>query len=383
MRQKILYLSRTSVLGGAEISLLDLLKKINKQKYHPVVILPDREGLFFKELIENGIEVKIIRMAFLRKTYNVFLLFWFAINIFFVNFYFFFFLLKNNIEVVVCNSFQDSIFVSIPVKLLRRKQVIYIKNILDKKWKKYIRAKICDLFADKVIAISRANAKDFTYFSREKEKVAVIYDGIDIQKFRKDFSKENIYKKYGDTKLRIINIGNLSELKGQKLLVEAICLPKIKRLDLKAFLIGGVNFRKDIKYKNDILELILKNNLEEKVYLLGFQKKIKDYIYYSDVLIHCPTIEEGLGMVVLEAFACGKVVTGTNIGGIPEMIKDKENGFLCKINKYDLAEKILYVYDNINKLESIRNNAIKTVKKDFGLDTKVKKTEKIYQSLFK
>ena len=383
MKNKILYLSRTSLLGGAEISLFDLIKKLDKENYHPIVVLPDKKGLFYQELIKKNIEVNIVKMAFLRKTFNIFLLFWFSMNIFLINVYFLFFLIKNKVKIVVCNSFQDSIFISVPSKMLRKKMIIYIKNILDKKWKKYIRAKICDFFADKIVAISKENAKDFTDFSTNKGKISVIYDGIDPVEFRKGYDTGNPLDKYGDAKLRIINIGNISELKGQKLLVEAISIDKIKSLDIKVFLIGGTNFKKDIQYKNKILELISKNKLEEKVHLLYFQREIKNFIYHSDVLIHCPIIEAGLGMVVLEAFAFVKLVIGTNIGGIPEMIKDGSNGFLCNPDKYDLAEKILYVYNNLTKLDSIKYNAIKTVEKDFNLETKVRKTEEIYQSLLR
>jgi len=381
MKNRLLYLSRTSMLGGAEISLLDLLKKLDKANYYPIVVLPDKKGLFYQELIKNNIEVNIVKMAFLRKTFNIFLLFWFSINIFFINIYFLFFLLKRRVKIVVCNSFQDSLFISVPSKMLRKKMIIYIKNILDKKWKKYIRAKICDFFADKVIAISKKNAKDFTDFSTNKSKISVIYDGIDPVEFSKISNHQNPLEKYGNAKLKIISVGNISELKGQKLLVEAISVGKIKSLDVKVFFIGNTNFKKDIQYKKEILEFISKNKLEKKVYFLGFQSEIKNFIYHSDVLIHCPILEEGLGMVVLEAFAFGKIVVGTNIGGIPEMIKNGINGFLCSPDKHNLAEKILYIYNNLNKLDSIRSNASKTVEKNFNLQTKVRKTEKVYQSM--
>ena len=384
-KNKVLYISRTSILGGAEISLLALIKKLDKDIFYPIIVLPDRNGLFYDELKKLSVRILIVKMAFIRNTFNVFLMAWFLINIIFINFYFFIYLIRNNIKIIVCNSFQDLVFVSVPAKILRKKIIVYIKNILDKKWKKNIRAKFCKLFADKVIAISKKNSLDFTLYSSKKNLVQVIYDGIDAKEFRANYdNKMNVFSKYlnkDDNTFKIINIGNLSELKSQHLLLEALLVDVLKNINIRVFLIGDVHFKKDIKYKERLLNFINANKLNNKVFLLGFRKNIKDFISYSDLLVHCPTIEEGLGLVILEAFSFGKIVIGTNIGGIPEMISNGKNGFLCDVNKDDLAEKILYVYTNRNKLKFIKRNALKTVEEKFSLKVKINKTEKIYKDL--
>lgn len=381
---KILFISRTSIFGGAESSLCDLLRGINKSLYYPIVIMPDKNGMLYLELKELNIEVKIIKMPFIRKTLNIFLLIWFFLNLVFFNFYYILTIKKINPKIVVCNSFQDSFFVAFPAKLLRKKLIINIKNILDKSWKKKIRAKLCEVFADKVIASSKRNAEDFIKFNKKKDKAIIIYDGIDFEDFTLNYSKINVYDDFleeNDSSLKIINIGNLSELKGQALLIESILTENINKLDLKVFLFGDVYYKKDLPYKEKILNMIKDYNLENKVYLMGYKKNIKDYIKYSDILVHCPVLEEGLGMVVLQGFCYGKIVIGTNIGGIPEMIINGENGFLCNVNKEDLAEKILYVYNNFKKLDKIRDNSINTVRERFSLSQKILQTENVFKEL--
>jgi glycosyltransferase involved in cell wall biosynthesis len=384
MVNNILYLSRTSNFGGAEISLLDLITRIDKAKYHPIVFLPDKKGLFYKRLIENNIEVIIKKTPFLRKTINPLLLIWFFFNIIFFNFYFLSYISIKKIKIVVCNSFQDSFFVIFATKVSKSKLLIYIKNILDKNWKKYIRAKICQFFADYVIAISKKNAEDFTKYSNKKDKIYLIYDGIDVDKFKNVQVSNGIHDNYVDKckdSFKIINIGNISELKGQKLLAEAIMTDELKNKNLKVFFIGEAFFKRDIKYRGELLEYINKNKLEHRVFLLGFQNNIGKFINQSDLLVHCPIIEEGLGMVVLEAFSLHKMVIATNIGGIPEMIKDGYNGFLCLPDKDSLAEKISYVLSNKDNLGYVADNAKKVLKENFSLSIKIKKTEKIYKSL--
>ena len=117
---KILFISRTSIFGGAESSLCDLLRGINKSLYYPIVIMPDKNGMLYLELKEQSIEVKIIKMPFIRKTLNIFLLIWFFLNLLFFNFYYVFILKKINPKIVVCNSFQDAFFIAFPTKLLRK-----------------------------------------------------------------------------------------------------------------------------------------------------------------------------------------------------------------------------------------------------------------------
>ena len=381
---KILFISRTSILGGAESSLCDLLRGINKSLYYPIVIMPDKNGMLYLELKELYIEVRIIKMPFIRKTLNIFLLIWFFLNLIFFNFYYVVIIKKINPKIVVCNSFQDAFFIAFPTKLLRKKLIINIKNILDKDWKKKIRAKLCGIFADKIIASSKRNEEDFTKFNKKNYKAITIYDGLDFEDFTQNYSKINVYDDFleeNDSSLKIINIGNLSELKGQALLIESILTEKISKLDLKVFLFGDVYYKKDLSYKEKILNMIKDYNLENKVYLMGYRKNIKDYIKYSDMLVHCPVLEEGLGMVVLQGFCYGKIVIGTNIGGIPEMIINGENGFLCNVNKEDLAEKILYVYNNFKKLDKIRDNSINTVRERFSLSQKILQTENVFKEL--
>ena len=160
--------------------------------------------------------------------------------------------------------------------------------------------------------------------------------------------------------------------------MEAVAGEEFKDIDLKVFFIGEANFKKDQDYKKSIEEFIKNNNLNDKVFFLGFKKNINDYINHCDLLVHCPVLDEGFGLVIIEAFCLGKVVVATRTGGIPEIIEDGVNGFLCRIDKDDLANKILYVYNNQNKLGNIRNNAVKTIREKFTLIDQIRKTEKIY-----
>lgn len=383
----ILYMSRTSKLTGPENILIDVIKRLDKKIFSPLVVLPDSNGPFFKRLKLYKINTIVKKMPFLRVTCNPFLLLWFFLNILILNFNFLFTLKKYSINLVVCNNIQEALYLSLPVKILKRKLIICFKNILDKRWKKKLRARFCDFFTDGIIAVSKKTLEDYTSFSNKKRSagkyINVIYDGIDCKEFKEGFLKTEIITKYreGDKDFIILNIGNLTELKGQLLLLEAVNSKKIKDLNVKVLLLGDVYHQSEMPYKEKIIKYIHENNLEKKVFMLGYQPDIRSYLNAADILVHCPIKDDAFPRVILEAFCFVKIVVATKIGGIPEMIKDSYNGFLCEANKVSLVDKILFAYENKNKSGYIGENAFKSVKEEFNLYNQVIETEKIYKKV--
>ncbi len=383
-KNNLLFLSRISGWGGAEKSLMELLKRLDKDKFQPFLVLPDKKGMLYAEAVKNSIDVIIVNMPFLHITYNPFKLLFFMAKVLHINMVFLSILKKMHISMAVCNTVQDSIFIALPAKIMKRKLIIYIKGILDKRWKKVFRSRVCDLFADRVITVSERVRDDVARYMRNIKKVNVIYEGINVASFKKGLSVNDVFQQYmsRDSQcFKIINIGNIANLKGQKLLIEALSCTKFKHINFKVFFLGEVNFKKDIPYKRSVEELIDKNGMAEKVFFLGFKNNVNDYIKYSDMLVHCPVLEEGLGLVILEAFCFNKIVVATGVGGIPEIIEDGVNGYLCKVDKNDLAEKIFYVYKNRYNLGHIGYNAAKTIEKKFSLEKQIEKTEQVYSDL--
>jgi len=383
----ILYMSRTSKLTGPENILIDIIRRINKKVFSPIVILPDNNGPFFGKLKSYGINTIIKKMPFLRVTYNPFLILWFFLNILILNFNFLYTLKKYNINLVVCNTIQEALCLSLAVKIFNKKLIICFKNVLDKKWKKKLRARFCDIFANGIIAVSEKALEDYTLFSNKNRSagklISVIHDGIDCREFRKKFIETNVMGKYSNDgkEFIILNIGNLTELKGQILLLEAVGSDKIKNLNIKVLLLGDVYHRSEIAYKDRIKKFICENNLGGKVFMLGYQPDIRNYLNTADILVHCPIKDDAFPRVILEAFCFGRIVIATNMGGIPEMIQDNYNGFLCKADKDSLADKILYIYNNKNELSHIGTNALKLVREKFNVESQVIETEKIYSKI--
>ena len=250
-RHNILFLSRTSILGGAQKTLLEIMKRLNKRIFNPILILPDKNGIFYTEALKHELEVRTIRMPFLQITYNPLKLLFFIVKIFQINIMFFSLIKKLDIEMIICNLFQESLYIGFASRILHRKKIIYIKGILDKKWKKIIRSKVCDLFADKIIAVSQKAGDDVAKYLKNTDKVMVIHEGIEKDFINVKFNKDIFLNNYPnlnskDNDFIILNIGNISELKGQHLLLESAIDRPLESINIKYKFLVDVCFKKDL-----------------------------------------------------------------------------------------------------------------------------------------
>ena len=149
-------------------------------------------------------------------------------------------------------------------------------------------------------------------------------------------------------------------------------------------IIGGSGPEKDklVKLCDD---LDLKNN----VIFVGYidNADLPKYYASSDVFV-LPSIEtkggdtEGLGVVLLEAMACGTPVIGSNIGGITDIIIDNKTGFLTQPeNAENIAEKIIELLSNKGTRQMVSDNGLITIQENFSWDVVTNEFIETYQGL--
>ena len=139
---------------------------------------------------------------------------------------------------------------------------------------------------------------------------------------------------------------------------------QIRRLKIDCYGYGDYTKFQHIKIKKKI------NNISFKKFDLNLKKKIKNY----DLLLHLSK-REGLPVSVMESLAEGLPVVCSNIRGNNDLIKDGYNGFL--VNSYkDVPNKIFFLNLDITYFNKMRNNAIKSITKNFS-------KKKINQSIYK
>lgn len=223
--------------------------------------------------------------------------------------------------------------------------------------------------ADAIIVLTENMKKEINSFGFNLKNIFIIPNGIEPNE-SKDLSRNDMRKdlKIDEVEKIILFVGTLKNVKGIKYLIKAINIVKEKGLKTKLLLIGDGEQKKELEKLSDKL------NLKENVNFIGRvnNKEIYKYMVASDIFV-LPSLSEGLPVVILEAMASGLPIIATKVGGVPEILKDKENGFLVDPkNSEQIAEKIIHLISNDNIRESISINNLKEAQK-YSLDIVVEK----------
>ncbi len=161
----------------------------------------------------------------------------------------------------------------------------------------------------------------------------------------------------------ILYVGKLSEKKGVTYLLQAFDLLNRGTEDAQLIIVGGGFLEKTLKEEAHRL------GLDNKVVFAGYQTKenIRAYYQACDVVVIPSIIDargetEGLPVVLLEALASGKPVVGTRVGGMPDLIREGENGFLVDpADPKGLAEKLKLALEK--EPDAFAQNALKSAQK--------------------
>ncbi|WP_075618327.1 glycosyltransferase [Paenisporosarcina indica] len=164
--------------------------------------------------------------------------------------------------------------------------------------------------------------------------------------------------------IKILFVGRISKEKGINLLIEAFNIVK-EKYDLNLTIIG------DGPQITELKELCIKLNIMN---LIEFKGKIA----YGDTLLKeyreadifvLPSYSEGLGKVVLEAMANSTNVIASNVGGLPDIVRNNETGLLFKVGQVnDLVEKIEYYLENPKEMQKMKEIAYKFVKENHSFN---------------
>jgi len=84
----------------------------------------------------------------------------------------------------------------------------------------------------------------------------------------------------------------------------------------------------DESYKDDLVRLLKKKRISENFIFLGHINNIENFLYSMDIIVQPSLFDETFPCSIIEAMACGKLVIGSKVAGIPEQIKDRKTGFL-------------------------------------------------------
>jgi colanic acid/amylovoran biosynthesis glycosyltransferase len=173
---------------------------------------------------------------------------------------------------------------------------------------------------------------------------------------------------------RLINIGRLSEQKGQLVLIEAAARLREQGREFEIVIIGGGPFKQAIE------ERIRKLNLGAHVKLAGWLSgpQVQEQLLNSRGLV-LPSFAEGLPVVIMESLAVGRPVISTYVAGIPELVQPGETGWLVPAGDVDqLAAAMAAMLDApIEELERMGRNGAQRVARDHNIAIEARKLREL------
>ncbi len=242
--------------------------------------------------------------------------------------------------------------------------------------------------ARKIIAVSNAAAKFIEHFLKpeEREKVCVVPNGVDINRFvsPKPEEKERIKEELGiNAECVVLYLSRMSLRKGPNILLKAFGnllkeLDEERRKNVKLIMAGGGEMLPALKAQAKIL------GIGESVVFTG---RVDDDIVpklfrIADVFVLPSITAEAFGMVILEAMASGIPVVATEVGGIPEIVKKSKCGILVEpLNDAELSKAVLKLLEDEELRRKMGRKGRYAAEKHYSWDVVTENVLKIYREV--
>ena len=187
--------------------------------------------------------------------------------------------------------------------------------------------------------------------------------GVDTSFFYPSAKKEKVSKQF-----RLISVGRLSPVKGHIYAFKVVEKLINKGYNVLLTVVGEGSERKNLE------NFIIESKLVQIITLVGAksQKEVRDLLWNSDLFLfpsvskHFGKSTETQGLATIEAEACGVPVVVFNSGGVKYTLKNGVTGFICEEFDCDcMFDKIKYLIDNNDLLESMKDNAVSFVRKNY------------------
>ncbi len=373
MNKKILFVITKSNWGGAQKYVFDIASATQNYGYD-VVVAHGGKGVLKEKLVEK--DIRAVHIPELNRNISIIKeikSFWHIYKI----------IKKERPDILHLNSSKIGILGGLAGRLCKVKKIIFTVHGLatneNRPWYQKVffhtmyASAICCAHAS--IAVSEHIKRSLVLPSFLRKKIVVIHNGID-QLDHTYKTKEGAKKILSiETQMPLImSIGELHPVKGFIYAIEAIDHLRKTIPHILYVILGEGEERKNIE------SYIKKHNLENNIILKGHVDNAAQYITAADIFL-IPSITEAFGYVALEAGLAQVPIIASSEGGLPEIIKNFENGILVHSkNPREIANGITHLIEHPQLNSEYVKKMKSTVEQHFGLNKMVEKTIVIYEN---
>ncbi len=357
----ILYLTNHLNIGGITSYVLTLAAGLKRRGHN--IYVASSVGDLVSKFIEEGIEYIPIPIKTKQEVSLKVLLSMFKLQGL---------IDKNNIHIIHSNSRTTQVLGALLNRLKGVPHISTCHGFFKRRWLRM--AFPC--WGKKVIAISEQVKEHLIQdFGVDEKKIAVINNGIDIERFQVRSQKSQVQIKeelgLGDGPVVGI-IARLSDVKGHIYLIEAM-KTVLESMPSAQLLIVGEG-----KMQRELAALTGRLGIKKSVFFIPRLTNTTDALAVTDVFV-MPSLKEGLGLALMEAMASGVAVVGSNIGGIKTLIRDGSSGLLVEPkDTRGIARALLNLLKDPARRLSLGKAAQEFISKNFSREKMVRETEGVY-----
>lgn len=340
-------------IGGAEKLLLNIInEQVKTHEVHLVYLKPINDLI---HLLDKRVKIKYIPLSFLtiinlKKYFKV-----------------------KKPDIIHTHLSHADILGILASNSKRAKVFCTMHNIYFKKnWKDNLLFAVYKIIytirKTNVISISKSVENHvLSKLNQNKLRSFLLYNAIPPTNFDQ--------KQTSSKQIRLLFVGRLEKQKSVSTLLYAINHIQKKRTktDFNLTIVGEGSLRKNLEVLSKELKIL------HVVDFVGAHQKTQAFYASADIFI-LPSIWEGFGIVILEAFRAKLSVIASNIEGPSELIRDNFNGLLFeKGNAIELASKITELVNDKNRREILAENGYKSFTEKYHIKNYVEKLNMLYQ----
>ncbi len=352
-------------IGGGEMKVLELVKRLDKSRYNITVCSVGQGGPLEAEFRKTVERVEIYDKKF---SFDFSLIAKVAIL-----------MKEQEIEILQTTLFYADIIGAYAAYLAKVPVVVSWEPVTGPfTFRHYLSYKLAIQKIDRVVAVSEAIRQQVIHERKlPPEKVMTIHYGVDLKKFAttdQTMTKTDIG--VSDDHLILGTVARFDYPKGHKYLIDAAPAIVQKYPNARFVLVGDGPLRQEIEQQ------ILKLGLSDHFVMLGFRRDIQQLLGIFDLFI-LPSLSEGLPNAVLEAMACSKPVVATAVNGVVEVVEDGKTGFLVPpANSDRMAAAVLKILKSTENMKNMGKYGRERVVRHFSIEQQIRKFEELYYSLY-
>lgn len=383
-KTRILYVNHTGLVSGAERVLLSMLQVLDRTQYEPYVLCPAEGGL--SELVEE-LDAPCIPIPSLeaRFTWRPDRLFRYAGSLWRTVLAARKAIQRLDPEIVHANTLRAGVVTTLATTGTNRTVLWHVHDILPRHPVSTIIRLLAYLSSrTRIVAVSHFTARSFCGNLSFGSRVQTVYNGTDLSRFPLKAPGSSAFRREAgipDDAFLVCAVGQICARKGLLELVNAFATIYAEAPRVHLAIVGKVIFAHEEEYRKILVRAAVNAGVTDRVHFMGERNDVASILQASDLLV-LNSLEEPFALVLIEAMSSGTPVLATRVGGVPEVVRDSENGWL--IEKGDiaaLAAKLLELSQNIDLLGQAAQFARDYTRPQFSLDRFQRNLLRLYAEL--